>query len=624
MLQTFRDNLKGTVATILVGLICIPFALFGIDSLFNTQAEAKPVAEVNGEKISETDLQRAIQMRKSQLSQQFGENLPPQFLSDERLREPVLESLVQRAVLLERAKSEGMTVGSAAIDQVILGSADFQVDGKFDPNRYQALIRSIGYTSQSYKDIIQNEVVLNQFASGLTQSNFALASEVDTLAKLNLQTRSFDYVVLEQEPFLEEVVVSDEEIQAFYEENLNRYLSPETVVIEAIELSSEQLAANINVDDTLIEEEYEQEKQGFMPSTQRRAAHILLDPSADDFQEVVDTITQRLSQDEEFSSLAKEYSQDFGSKDSGGDVGYSTGDSFVPEFEQALVELAVGQVSEPVETEFGVHIIKLLDVSESAMPTLDEMRLSIAQKIKQSMAEEIFIEKLNDFKDLTYNVDDLAPVAEQLELELWVSEEFSRFNGVGIAAAPLVTTAAFSEELINSGFSSDPIEIDDQTVVVIRVKTHNPESTQPLAAVKADVEQSVKSEKASVLVESVAAQLIESARQGQKLSDLAKEKGLEVTAISESKRQQADVDQTVVTEVFALPVPDEGSAIYHSVSMAGSGVAVIGLNAVHEGDASSISDQERSYATSQIATLMGEADFISVSNYLVSKAKVKY
>lgn len=623
MLQTFRDNLRGTVAIILVGLICIPFALFGIDSLFNTQATAKPVAEVNGEEISETELQRAIQMRRSQLTQQFGENLPPQFISDERLRQPVLESLVQRAAMLQSAKAEGMTVGSTAVDQIILNSSDFQVDGKFDSNRYQALIRSIGYTNQSYKSVIEKEIVLNQYASGLSQSNFALTAEVDTLATINLQTRSFDYLVLSDEPYLSEVEISDEEIESYYQENQNRYLSPETVEIEALELSSRELAASIEVDESRIEEEYQQEQSTFQSATQRRASHILLDVEAEDHQTTLDTIYQRLDEGVEFAELAKTYSQDFGSKDSGGDVGYSTGDSFVPEFESALAALSVGEVSQPIETEFGVHIIKLMDISESALPTLDEMRLSIADRIRQAEADEIFIEKLNDFKDLTYNVDDLGPVAQQLGLSLWESEAFSRFSGNGLASNPQIIEAAFSEELIQSGFTSDPIELDEQTVVVIRVKAHSPESTKPLDDVREAVTTAIKTEKARQLLADAVASVVEKAKSGESLSQQAEALSVELSTVEEASRQQPDVEPSVMTKVFSLPFNEDGS-VYDSVQLPAGGIAVIALNGVQQGDLSSVTDAEKTAAMNQIGMLLGEADLLSVRDYLVEQATVEY
>ena len=622
MLQSFRDNLKGTVAIILVGLICIPFALFGIDSLFNTQARAKPAAEVNGVEITEDELARAIQMRKSQLMQQFGENLPPQFLSDERLREPVLESLVQRAVLLDAASNSGMAVADESINQIIVSTPDFQVDGQFDAGRYQALIRTAGFTNQSYKDMLKNEILVNQFASGFSQSNFYTGEEINSLAAISLQTRDFNYFTVDKAPYLEQVTVTDEELKSYYDDNQNQFLTPEQVEIEALELSADAIAETVTVDDVQIEELYEQEKSSFMPSTQRRAAHILLDASAEDYESILADIQGRLKDGEDFAVLAKEYSQDFGSKDSGGDVGVTTGDSFVPEFETALAELEVGAISEPVESEFGVHIIKLLDVTESAMPTLDEMRLELAQNIKQSKAEELFLEKLNDFKDLTYNVESLEPVAGQLDLELWQSEPFSRFSGKGLASNPQVIEAAFSQSLIESGFSSDPIEVNESSVVVIRVKKHTPEAVKPFEEVKDQITTVIKSEKADELLAQSLESVIERANEGASFDELAAEMSVEVKSIEQSKRQQPDVDNAIVQAVFALPEPSEDKPIYKSVGLVSGEGALVQLVKVNSGDLDTVTGEEKTALQASMSGLYGEMDLVNLSQHLVSQAEV--
>ncbi|WP_345415654.1 SurA N-terminal domain-containing protein [Halioxenophilus aromaticivorans] len=624
MLQSFRDNIKGTVAIILVGLICIPFALFGIDSLFNTQADAEPAAEVNGVEITEAELLRAIQMRKNQLMQQFGENFPPQFLSDDRLREPVLQSLIQRAAMLNTAQSKGMTVAGSSIDQIILGTPDFQIDGEFDANRYQALIRNAGFTNTSYKEMITSEIVLNQFASGISQSNFLTEDEANYLADLSLQTRDFNYIVVDKSPFEEQVEVEESELQSYYEANQNQFMTPEQVKIEALELSADTLAASVEVDDQRIEEEYEQEAKSFMPATQRRAAHILLDPSSDDYSDTLADIQQRLEAGEEFAVLAKEYSQDFGSKDSGGDVGVTTGDSFVAEFEQALANLSVGEVSEPVESEFGAHIIKLVDVSESAMPSLEEMRMEIAQKIRQAEANEFFLEKLNDFKDLTYNVESLLDAAEQLDLPLWESETFSRFNGVGVAANPQVIEAAFSEELISSGFTSDPIELDESTVVVIRVVSHEPEAVKPFDDVKESITQTVKANKGGELLAESVESAIDRVRQGDgTLASVAEEMSTEVMSVEAAKRQQQDVDAAIVRILFSMPKPDEGASVYSPAVLASGQMALIELTGVNSGDTESVTSEERSAIKAQLGRMYGDADLANLSDYLVDQAEVE-
>jgi len=624
MLQTFRDNLKGTVAVILVGLICIPFALFGIDSLFNSRTTGKPVAKINGEEVSEVDLQRAITMRQNQLTRQFGEGLPAQFLDEKQLREPVLKSLVQREVLLQEANSQKLAVSQSSVDQIIVNSSDFQVDGKFDANRYQALLRTAGYTNQGYKSLIADELVLTQFAVGVGQTNFVLPNEINTIASLGLQTRDFNYFTVEQKDFSEGNAPSDEEIQTYYDSNQSQFLKPETVVIEALELNTAQLADQIDVTDEDVESEYQQEKSSFQPETQRRAAHILLDPDAENYSKTLADVQGQLTDGKDFGEVAKHFSTDFGSKDAGGDVGYSTGNSFVPEFEDALAKLSVGEISEPVKTEFGVHIIKLLDEKESSMPTLDEMRLTLVQKIKQARAEELFLDKLNEFKDYTYNVEDLSQAAEQMGLELWVSEPFSRFSGSGLASNPKVIEAAFSEDLINSGHSSDTIELDPQSVVAIRVKEHHPEMVEALDAVKQKVTDAVKAEKAKEKMAVAIKNGLTELAEGKSLAEVAELLSAKVETVNGAKRQQADIDGALLKDVFTLPVPSDEKPVSDSVELSGGKMALVQLVAVHSGEITSVTEQEKKAVGSQLGQVYGEADITNVRQRLVETAKVEY
>lgn len=629
MLQSFRDNLKGGVAIILVGLICIPFAIFGIDSLFSQSSVVPEVAEVNGKSITQYELDQALQLQKRQLVQQFGENLPPDFLSDDRLRQPVLESLVQRKALLQAAEKSGLTASEKQLNEIILASPEYQVNGKFDTLRFQQVLRGAGYTVATYKGLLTDEVVLNQYATTVGQSNFALDSEVKALTKLGLQTRDFDFVTLDINTVLPTIEVSDAEIDEYYQSHQDRYLEPESVVIEAVEINTDDFLANIEVSEEALKQEYDAEVKNYQATTERRASHILLDDSADDYQETLESIQSRLASGEDFAALAKEFSQDFGSKDSGGDVGYTSGSTFVEPFETALANLSVGEISEPVESQFGVHIIKLTDVQEKAAPTFDELRFELAQRIKTSEAETVFVQKSELLADIAYNVNDLKPVADELGVELWTSARFNRQTPAGLAVNPEVLDQAFDEDLIASGRTSDIISLGDNRSVVIRVIEHTPESVKSLEQVKEQVAESVKADKAQQRLLEVADELLASAK-GTSFSEAVSNQtlleGVELTLTQarEVSRQQTEFPSDLVSEIFSYSKSDAENAAFSKVELASGGVALVQFLEVKEGDLTKVSEQELNAVNAQLAQAYGNADISNVRKVIVDESDVEY
>ena len=622
MLQSLRDNIKGTVATILVVLICIPFVLFGVDSLFAPSTSAKPVVEVDGEPISELDLDRAIQVQRRQLMAQLGDNLSADFFSEESMREPVLQSLIERQAILNAAMEQGMAVGVSEIDKIIVKSQDFLVDGKFDQTRYQQLLRSAGYTNKGYKDLLAKEILLTQFSAGISASSFALPQEVELITKLGLQTRDFQYLSLNVSDVLDQVAASDEQLQTYYQDNIDLYQNPESVTIQAIELNREILTADIEVSEEQIVDQYNVAKANFESSIQRRAAHILFDSSTDDYQVRLQEVQTKLAEGQDFSDLAKQYSDDFGSKDAGGDVGYTTGDSFVEEFEQALVALAVGEVSEPVESEFGIHIIKLLAEEEEEFGTLEEKRLEIVQQLKAIEADSLYISKLEDFKDYTYNVSDLSEAGELLGLETQTIGPFNRANASGVAAKPQILEAAFSGDLIESARSSEVYELDDQTAVVILVEEFSPANAKPFEEVKPLVETAVKADLATELLVGKVEGAIEELNSGKVLEEVASELSIEIKTVEGAKRRHPGVNSELLSHVFSLPEP-AGDVNFDSVNLDNGEVALVALTAVHSGDVTTVSEQETAAIDAQLTNMLGQADLFGLRKRLVAVADIE-
>lgn len=622
MLQSFRDNLKGTVATILVTLMIIPFALFGVDSLFIQDGSPNEAASVNGEVITEQEVRQGIFMQKQQMLSRFGDRLPADFLSDERLREPVLRELVERRALVQEAQESGMAISEHTLDEQIVSVPQFQQDGVFSRERYQQLLRSMGYTAVGYKQLLEREMLLTQQASGVSGSSFVTPAELARSAALSQQKRSFYYMTLPLAD-TDKQSVSDEEIENYYSENENRFTAPEQVAIEYIDVTPTDLVADLEFSEEQLRQQYEQDIAAFESKTERRAAHILIEPKDDKSEQAVaEGVKQRLNAGEDFAALAAELSEDPISKEQGGDLGFTAGDIFPEAFEAALASLAVGEVSDIVETDAGLHIIKLLEEQVSQPPTFEEQRMSIAQSLKDAEAESLYVELLERLSDLTYNAPGLDDAAAELGLSVGRSELFDSTGGEGLAGLPEVVAAAFSTELKEEGNTSEVLELADDRSAVIRVVEHKPSHTKALDLVRDDIISSLQRQKAQDELAAQAAVLEQRVRDGEDVEALAKASELEWQVSLDSKRTDQKVDQTILRHVFSLVRPDE-EPVVSGFHLPSGDYVIVSLTKVEDGTIELLAKEQQNSLAFSLSRSAGMSDYAAYQAMVQSKAEVE-
>lgn len=622
MLQSLRDNLKGTFAFIIIGIIIVPLALFGVESLFNGTGTGQQAANVNGDEISEVDLRRAIYMQKQQMISRFGQNLPADFISDERLREPVLNNLIDSELLRQSAVNQSMAISSQKLDQIILSAPQFQVDGKFDGETFINILRNMGYTPATYKVLLEQDMMNNQLQQGLTASDFTLSSELAANAALSLQVRDFSYVTLSKAEALEGVQPSNEEINAYYEANKSQFVQAEQVAVEYIDLTPDALMLKAEVSDEDIQAQYEQNMDAFEASVERRAAHILLELKEDASEKAqLIEIQAKLAAGEEFSELAKEYSEDVGSNESGGDLGFSAGDTFPEEFESALAELDVNEVSEAVETDAGIHIIKLLEVRGDKAPTLEEQKASIVYSLTRAKAEEQFTELLEVLAEESYNAESLAEVAESLGLEVVQSDLFGRSGGKGLLANAKVLEAAFSDDVLNEGNSSELIELSEERVAVVKLINHVESHIKEQSLVAAEIETMLKADKVAEQLSARSAEIVAALNSGDALADVADKLELTVDEKSSVTRTDATIGSDIVEQAFSLAKPSDG-AVVSSFSLNNGDFVVLSLNKVVVGDVATLSASEQQSLSAQLAAQSSNMSYQAYRDQLKASADI--
>lgn len=621
MLQHLRDNSRGVISFILIGFLVIIFALTGVEALFNWDTSTNQAAKVNGETVTEMDVARAINFQKQQMLSVYGDQIPAEFLSDEYLRKPVLDNLVQRKVLFQAAEDSGMTVGNAYLHEQIAGAQQFKNEsGVFDNNRYQQALRNMGYTHGTYTKLLSEELVINQLQTGVSATAFTTPSQIDDVISLSFQARDIAYVILQSAKTRESITVEEGEIQNYYDSNQKAFTSEEQIAVDYINLTVADLAKDVVISEDQVRKQYEQNLSSFVATPERQAAHILIENNDAD---KIKTVSEKLAAGEDFATIAKEYSDDLGSKEQGGDLGFTKGDAFPTEFESALAALKVGEVSSAVKTDAGTHFIKLVSEKGSEPPTFEEQRASIEEQLKRAEAEGLFVAQLEKLRDLSYNAEKLADVAEELGVQVQNSGLFERNKGKGLMANPKVVSTAFSPEVVQDGNSSEVIEIDSSNVVVLKKTDYKPSQVKPIADVREQIVNILKDQKARSLLSEQGSKMIAELKAGTKFEEVSSAHSVELKQAQGATRNSVDVDGDVLRYAFSMNKPQAGSSTFGTVLTSSGDLAVVALQAVTPGSVDKITPEQKTAFIAQLGSIYGRNDFSSYQKFLKDAADIK-
>lgn len=586
MLEFIRTKAQGWLAWIIVGLIIATFALFGIEQYLGGGREAS-VASVNGQEISQQRLQQAYQMQRQRLQEMFGENFNPEMFPEARMKEQILDDLIQQELLVLAAKDSGLRIGDEQLASMIREVPQFQRDGKFSQEVYEQALRSQGQGVATFEERARRDVLTQQLQIAVMGSEFSTASEELALMQLRSQTRDIGFMVLSAANYEKEMSVTDEEIGRYYDDNAARFAIPEQVSVNYIELNAQSMAGTIPVSEQEIAERYESQKMNYSSPEERKARHILIrlakdadEKSVAEAKGRVDELAQRIAKGESFAELAKANSQDPGSAPQGGDLGFFGRGMMDPAFETATFALKKGEVSQPIRSSFGFHLIQLDDMRGGDTKPLAEVRSQIAAEIRQEQADQKFFELAGKLGNLVYeHPDNIDEASSQLGLPLQQSAPFARAGGAGIASNQKVVAAAFTDKVLKDGENSEVIEVNDKHLVVLRLREHTPEKQRPLGEVKAQITAQLKKDKAKLRVEEVADALLTRLAKGEDPRVLAKEAKVEWRRVANAAREGSELPPAVVTQAFRMPRPADIASTART-AMPEGGQALIALYGV--------------------------------------------
>lgn len=580
MLQNIRDNSQGWIAKTIIGVIVVLMALTGVDAIINVSSDRNKAAEVNGQVIGVDELARAVDLQRRQLQQRLGEQFNASLLDENLLRKSALEGLIERNLLLQGAEQAGMRFSDAALDQLLLVTPDFQQDGRFSPERFDQVIRQMGYSRLQFRQLMQQEMLIGQLQAGIAGSHFVTDDEVAAFAALERQTRDFAHLAVKADA--SSIEISAQQLTDYYAANSREFMSPEQVVIEYLELKKEAFFDQVEVSDEELQPLYEQEIANL--GEQRRAAHILLESdgrSDEELRTQLESLRQRIMAGEDFAALAREFSQDPGSANAGGDLGFAGQGVYEPAFEEALFALQVGELSAPVKTDFGWHLIRLQDVQAAEVPSLETLRPQLERELKAQKVEQRFVEVTKQLEDAAFESSDLQQPAQELGLTLQQSAAFGREGGQGIAANPQVLQAAFSDEVLLEAANSAPLELDPDTVVVLRVKEHRKSSVLPLEEVSEGLRERLAQQQAAEAARQQGEALLQALRRGEAPALPA---GADWQRVEAATRDQPLADAAMIETVFRMPRPQsDKQPAFAGMTLSNGDYLLLRLSAVNEG-----------------------------------------
>jgi peptidyl-prolyl cis-trans isomerase D len=598
MLENIRESSQGMAAKIILGLVILTFALAGIGSYTNSTDTS--VADVNGEKITQQDFNKAYQSQRSNMQRQFGEmfeNLAadPTYMAN--FRNSVVDSLINQRLVDQNSANLAIRVSDKRIKEAIFAMPEFQVDGVFDNDRYLALINQAGfYQSSDFRDYLRLEMSRRQLTQALVLSEFSLPYENTMVAQLQNQTRDIRFAPITLEQFKSLVEVSDEEINSFYQENQERFLNQEKVKVNYITLNVENIAKNIVVSDDDVKDFYEENINDFREGEERRISHILIEVDEDEAaaQEKAESILLQINEGGDFAELAKEFSSDTFSGENGGDLDWLARGSMDEVFdEQAFALTDIGSVSGVVKTEYGFHIIKLTDMKPVMTQPLTDVFDELKVRISTQKAQEEFYLLQQEMARLSYEFpDSLDDAAEAINATVETSEWLSRADNSGVFSHTKSIEAAFSDLVLEEQLNSDVIEISDSLAIVVRLNKHQAAVVKSLSEVTEPIKYNLVAEKARVEAQKIIDTLLADLQSGENITDKLTQYNSAFEVKTDVARFTADIAPRVVEKAFSLPHPVEGSISAGLTSLTNGDFALVEVQSVKNVEATLSSDVE--------------------------------
>ena len=598
MLQKLRDQTQSLGFKIIVAVLVFALAFFGFGA-FNIFAPGDPtVASVNGEDITQGALLAEADRQRRRLMAELGDDPAPDSIDPLALQTQALEGLITRSLIDQMVEDLDLAASSAEVDAAVLADPGFQIDGKFNQEFYRRALSAMGYTPAGYLADLASRISANQLRLALVDTALAADWESALFVRLLDQRRDLAWLPFTVARFSEDVTVDAADIELHYAEHEAEMMTDEKVDVAYVELSWEQLLddPSIDIGEADLQREYEADKAAAADREQRRSSHILLrtgeERSDEEAMRLLEGFRERLLAGEPFAELAENHSEDPGSAAVGGDLGLVGRGIFDPAFEEALWQLQEGEISPPVKSAFGYHLIRLEGVEVEEFPDFAEKRQEIEQRLREQAARDLFADRVRELDNLAFEQNEsLAGIEEALGLERQVVEGVTRSSG-GVFASDELREAVFAPDVLEDGNNTAAIELGDDRAVVARVLSHQPRQLRPLADVRPEIEALLVRQSARQALAEAHESALARVEAGESTAAVADDYGLSWQTVESARRADERVPAAVLEAAFAMPRPPEDGKSVGFASLNEEGEAVVTVTRVVEGDAAALADAE--------------------------------
>jgi len=623
MLETIREKFTGWIAALIIGAISIALVIsFG--NMNQTPLEQDVVITVNDREITLVDYREEYTNQLLQFQEVFGDEIPESL--EFTIQESATENLIMKTLLNDYVDAQGYRVSPEYVAELITTNPNFQLGEGFNRENYQAILSSQGVSQSKYENDLRIELQINQLRRGLIESSFITPSEFRRFVELQMEERDGQYLLIPSSKFTDQVSLDKEVVSTFYTENITSFMTEEEIDVEFLSIDTEEIAQSIEFSPLDVEQYYKENIERFRSNEERKSSHILI--SFDD--EVIEDAAQEQSKDilvrikggESFEELAQEFSDDSGSATNGGDLGWAEPGLFVSEFDQVLYALEIGEISDPVKTQFGYHIIRLDDVKEGRKKEFAEIEEELTEEYSQLLAEDRLYdlaEQLDDLALQAYN--ELDTVADRLALELNQISAITKNGSTFLNQQPELIDILFSPSSIEQS-ENTPVYEFNNSIVVARVVNHRLPETKNFSEVEDEIVNLLTVQNSIEIANETAAQMLEELSSGKTLTELSDLYQLELKEFNELKRNDDALPGAVTDAVFAT-LTNKIDSNHYSTIATGEEVYVFEVLQLNSGKLDNYNDQERDSGKIALAEQLGTYELASLTKELRENAEVE-
>ena len=637
MLQAIRNKMHGWPSVILLGICVLAMSLFGMESYFTSHNDTF-VAKVGKHEISQNDFQTRVNQLRQQASEEQGDHFDSSVFEKPEAKQQILDAMVDQQLLLQANDDWGMRVSDQAVRDYIATVPAFQLNNEFDPTTYRTYLESQRKTPDSFESDIRSSLASQLIPDAISDSTIITDVTTDRFLSLISQRRDLRYFVLPR-PQLADDQVTDAQIDTYYKAHQADYMNPEQVSVKYLEVNGADLKLDAAPSDDDLKKRYEDEKQRFVQPEQRLVSHILINVPANatpDQQKAALAKAEKIAVQatpDNFASLAKQDSEDLGSKIQGGDLGWLQKGVTNAPFEAAMFALQKNQISKPVLSPDGYHIIFLRDLRSGETKPFNDVRDQLVKELSTGGKDRKYNEVAGKLSDNTYqNPSSLEPAAAALSIPIKTTVLFSRKGGSdALSSNPKFVAAAFGDDVLVQGNNSALIDLGNNHSVVLHIDKHVPAALRPLAEVKADVQKKILDERTVAAEKKQADEMIASLNKGDAMTSVAASVHATIKTVVEAVRSQAPQAQAsaattpapLLKQAFLMPHPAAGKSQFAAVDMQDGTFALLAVDKVQDGDLSKVPPEEHDALRQQMAQAYGAEATRELIEQLRAKTKIQ-